>query len=119
MQDDLSNSLSPQPDEPIDPIAMARRDQRKALPKRFYKEAAARDENGTDHFTATVNDGTTTTSHTFTITITPVNDAPKLQVPTLLTHEDKSIGGSAHATDVDHDVEVVGWGQEEGPGGLK
>ena len=46
MQDDLSNSLSPQPDEPIDPIAMARRDQRKALPKRFYKEAAARDENG-------------------------------------------------------------------------
>ena len=26
---------------PIDPVAMARRDQQKALPKRFYKEASA------------------------------------------------------------------------------
>ena len=26
---------------------------------------------------------------------------------------------TSNSTDVDHDVEVVGWGQEEGPGGLK
>jgi chaperone required for assembly of F1-ATPase len=31
---------------PIDPIAMARRDQQKALPKRFYKEAAAAERDG-------------------------------------------------------------------------
>ncbi|MGA2637979.1 ATP12 family chaperone protein [Methylocella sp.] len=32
---------------PIDPIAMARRDLQKALPKRFYKEAAAAERDGT------------------------------------------------------------------------
>jgi chaperone required for assembly of F1-ATPase len=46
MQDDLSKSLAPSPGEGIDPIEMARRDQRKVLPKRFYKEAATREENG-------------------------------------------------------------------------
>ena len=46
MQDDLSNQLSPQPGEKIDPVEMARRDQRKSLPRRFYKEASHREENG-------------------------------------------------------------------------
>jgi chaperone required for assembly of F1-ATPase len=46
MQDDLSKDLTPAPGESIDPVEMARRDQRKALPKRFYREASAREENG-------------------------------------------------------------------------
>jgi chaperone required for assembly of F1-ATPase len=46
MQDDLSKDLAPAAGEPIDPVEMARRDQRKSLPKRFYKEASIREENG-------------------------------------------------------------------------
>jgi len=41
MQDDFTNDGVPIPGQPIDPVAMARRDMRKALPKRFYKTAAA------------------------------------------------------------------------------
>jgi chaperone required for assembly of F1-ATPase len=36
----------PQPDAVADPIAMARRDLNKALPRRFYKEAVAHERNG-------------------------------------------------------------------------
>jgi chaperone required for assembly of F1-ATPase len=41
MSDDFTNPGVPVPGEPIDPVAMARRDQKKGLPKRFYKEATA------------------------------------------------------------------------------
>ena len=33
---DLHDDLAPQPNEPIDPVAMARRDLKKTLPRRFY-----------------------------------------------------------------------------------
>lgn len=39
MRDDLFKALLPTHGEPIDPVEMARRDQRKALPKRFYSRA--------------------------------------------------------------------------------
>jgi chaperone required for assembly of F1-ATPase len=52
-QDDKPNKtirddLAPTPGEiiPIDPVAMARRDLRKTLPKRFYKEATAEARDG-------------------------------------------------------------------------
>ncbi len=41
MREDLFNNLLPVHGEPVDPVAMARRDLKKALPKRFYKEARA------------------------------------------------------------------------------
>ena len=41
MREDLFNNLLPTHGEPIDPVAMARRDLNRALPKRFYKEAKA------------------------------------------------------------------------------
>lgn len=43
---DLLRDLLPSSGEKIDPVEMARRDQRKALPRRFYKSASTRDENG-------------------------------------------------------------------------
>jgi chaperone required for assembly of F1-ATPase len=46
MSDDFTNAGAPVPGEPIDPVAMARRDQKKALPKRFYKEATAEARDG-------------------------------------------------------------------------
>lgn len=39
MREDLSKDLLPTHGEDIDPVAMARRDQKKALPKRFYAQA--------------------------------------------------------------------------------
>lgn len=41
MREDLANQMAPQQGEPIDPVAMARRDLQKVLPRRFYKEASA------------------------------------------------------------------------------
>ena len=41
MREDLANQLLPQHGEAIDPVAMARRDQQKALPRRFYEVASA------------------------------------------------------------------------------
>ena len=41
MREDLANQLLPRHGEPIDPVAMARRDLQKVLPRRFYKEASA------------------------------------------------------------------------------
>lgn len=41
MNDDLAKDLAPRIGEPIDPVAMARRDLQKSLPKRFYNEARA------------------------------------------------------------------------------
>ena len=41
MREDLTHDLAPKPGEAIDPREMARRDLRKKLPKRFYKQAEA------------------------------------------------------------------------------
>ena len=41
MREDLFKDLLPNHGEPIDPVAMARKDLIKALPKRFYRTAAA------------------------------------------------------------------------------
>ena len=41
MREDLLKALTPVHGAAIDPVAMARRDLRKALPKRFYKSATA------------------------------------------------------------------------------
>ena len=46
MRNDLSKDLFPIHGEAIDPVAMARRDQQKALPKRFYKQATAEPRDG-------------------------------------------------------------------------
>lgn len=47
MGDDLRHDLSPVAGEPIDPVKMARRDLKKALPRRFYREVTvAAAENG-------------------------------------------------------------------------
>lgn len=43
---DLLRDLLPSTGENIDPVEMARRDQRKALPRRFYKSAGTREEDG-------------------------------------------------------------------------
>jgi len=45
MQDDFTDGV-PIPGQPIDPVAMARRDMKKGLPKRFYKEAKAEVQDG-------------------------------------------------------------------------
>jgi len=44
--DAFLNEMAPSDGEPIDPVAMARRDLQKALPKRFYKEAKAQAQDG-------------------------------------------------------------------------
>ena len=41
MREDLANQLLPTHGEAIDPVAMARRDQQKAMPRRFYERASA------------------------------------------------------------------------------
>ncbi|RFB80833.1 ATPase [Methylovirgula sp. 4M-Z18] len=46
MREDLSRDLLPLRDEAVDPIALARRDLRKNLPKRFYSTASTRAEDG-------------------------------------------------------------------------
>ena len=46
MREDLISNLLPVHGEAIDPVAMARRDLKKALPKRFYKEARAKARDG-------------------------------------------------------------------------
>ena len=46
MREDLANQLLPRHGEPIDPVAMARRDLQKVLPRRFYKEASAQEGEG-------------------------------------------------------------------------
>jgi chaperone required for assembly of F1-ATPase len=54
MPDDFSDFLLPTHGAPIDPVAMARRDLRRSVPARFYKEAAVVEADG--HF-ALVLDG--------------------------------------------------------------
>jgi chaperone required for assembly of F1-ATPase len=46
MSDDFQHDGVPIPGQPIDPTAMARRDMKKALPRRFYKEAKAEARDG-------------------------------------------------------------------------
>ncbi|NOT71642.1 MAG: tandem-95 repeat protein [Hyphomicrobium sp.] len=58
--------------------------------------------NGTDTFSYTVTDGTTTVEKTITVTITPVNDAPVAADGTATTNEDTVLNGTLPvATDVD------------------
>ncbi len=53
MSDDLTSDGLPTHGEPIDPVAMARRDMNKALPKRFYKEARPRRATAASPFAST------------------------------------------------------------------
>jgi chaperone required for assembly of F1-ATPase len=46
MSDDILRDLLPSHGEKIDPVEMARRDQRKSLPKKFFKQAAAQESEG-------------------------------------------------------------------------
>ena len=46
MRDDLLSGLLPHGGEPIDPVAMARRDMQKNLPRRFYKTATVAERDG-------------------------------------------------------------------------
>ncbi len=46
MRRDLSRDLAPSANEPIDPVAMARRDMQKTLPRRFYKDVAVTAQEG-------------------------------------------------------------------------
>lgn len=46
MSDDIFRDLLPSHGEKIDPVEMARRDQRKTLPKKFFKEASAQEADG-------------------------------------------------------------------------
>ena len=43
---DLRHDLAPAANEPIDPVAMARRDMQKTLPRRFYKDVAVAEQAG-------------------------------------------------------------------------
>lgn len=43
---DLSKDLAPAPGEALDPVELARRDQKKHLPRRFWKETAVVEEDG-------------------------------------------------------------------------
>ena len=46
MTEDLSKALLPGPGEAIDPVELARRDQKKHLPRRFWKETGVAEDNG-------------------------------------------------------------------------
>jgi chaperone required for assembly of F1-ATPase len=49
MSDDLFENLAPKPGEGIDPVALARRDLKKHLPRRFWKEAQRVERDGLHH----------------------------------------------------------------------
>ncbi|NOT71645.1 MAG: tandem-95 repeat protein, partial [Hyphomicrobium sp.] len=67
-----------------------------------YSYTPALNTNGTDTFSYTVTDGTTTVEKTITVTITPVNDAPVAADGTATTNEDTVLNGTLPvATDVD------------------
>jgi len=46
MRDDFSKDLFPSAGEPVDPVALARRDQQKAFPRRFWKEVTVEERDG-------------------------------------------------------------------------
>ncbi|MFN3892861.1 MAG: ATP12 family chaperone protein [Beijerinckiaceae bacterium] len=46
MTDDLRKDLTPRPGENIDPVELARRDQKKGLPRRFWKHAGVEEADG-------------------------------------------------------------------------
>lgn len=46
MTDDLQKDLTPKPGENIDPVELARRDQKKHLPRRFWKQAGVEETDG-------------------------------------------------------------------------
>ena len=60
--------------------------------------------NGSESFTATVSDGELSASQSFTVTVTPVNDAPVATADiSAVTDEDQSIVISLSASDIDGD----------------
>ena len=59
--------------------------------------------NGSDSFTWSVNDGTTTTSATVTITVLPIDDLPVASDLTASTDEDTPVNVTLVATDVEGD----------------
>jgi VCBS repeat-containing protein len=68
----------------------------------FYTYTPVADFNGTDSFTYTISDGTAVVTHTVSVTVTAVNDAPVLQDVVLSINEDGSASGQFAATDVDN-----------------
>lgn len=67
-----------------------------------YRPAA--DFNGPDTFTVEVSDGAEAVRSDVSITVTPVNDAPRVQAVTQPCSEDTACEGTALATDVDGDA---------------
>ncbi|MDO0972857.1 beta strand repeat-containing protein [Mycolicibacterium frederiksbergense] len=66
------------------------------------------DYNGTDSFTYTVNDGTTTSSvAAVSITVTPVNDAPVANNDSYSIGEDSTLTGNVMSNDTDADGDTV------------
>ena len=49
MSDDLFENLAPKPGEGVDPVELARRDLKKHLPRRFWKDAALVERDGLHH----------------------------------------------------------------------
>ena len=62
------------------------------------------DYNGSDSFQFSVNDGTTTTIATVSITVTPVDDISVAKDQDVSTNEDTPVGINLNATNVDGDV---------------
>jgi VCBS repeat-containing protein len=60
--------------------------------------------NGDDSFTLSVSDGTETVTGAYTVTISPINDAPTMSAETLSTNEDETLTSAVVAEDVDGDT---------------
>ncbi|WJH42182.1 Ig-like domain-containing protein [Aliirhizobium terrae] len=76
-----------------------------------YRYVPAANFSGTDSFTYTVSDGTTTVAYTIAITVVPVNDAPVGENAAITTPEDTvTTGRLPVATDADGDTLTYGLG---------
>ncbi|WP_283193222.1 Ig-like domain-containing protein [Rhizobium sp. AN80A] len=70
-------------------------------PTGAYVYTPAADFNGSDSFTYTISDGTAVVTHTVSVTVNPVNDAPVLQDVAVSINEDGTATGRIVATDID------------------
>ena len=68
-----------------------------------FRYLPAANYNGPDRFTFQVSDGTLSVVGTIEIMVTPVNDAPFLDNPTLTADEDTALAGMVASTDVEGD----------------